>query len=92
MVAIANMGTFIHMGRKNAANSELANVQTANQAYNSDKHIFATTSDDLGEYINGGTAVLHGSYQFDATSGKIVGAPISGYDGVTWSASLSRFD
>lgn len=89
MVAVANMGTFIHLGRVNAANAELANIQTANHAYNSDNHIFATSSAELEDYVD---RPLKGSYEFDPDSGAITGTPTSGYDGVTWSASLARFD
>ena len=35
-VAIPNVATFITSGKISAANSELANVQTANQAYAAD--------------------------------------------------------
>jgi type IV pilus assembly protein PilA len=84
-VAIPNVASFIHSGRVAAANSELLNIMTANQGFASDHSgTFATSSSQLGNYINGGTAALHGSYTFDSESGKITGTPISGYDGVTW--------
>jgi hypothetical protein len=68
-------------------------VQHANQAYSVENHgTFAATSTDLGNYINGGTAALKGSYQFDPNNGAITGIPTSGYDGVTWNGSLHLFD
>lgn len=89
VVVFANMGTFMHMGRVNAANSELTNVRTANQAYNNDNSTFATTSDDLDDYLD---RSLKGSYSFDPSSGAITGTPSSGYDGVSWNASSGKFE
>jgi type IV pilus assembly protein PilA len=84
-VAIPNVASFIHSGRVAAANSELLNIMTANQGYAAENNgIFATSSSQLGNYINGGTAALHGSYAFNADTGKITGSPTSGYDGVNW--------
>jgi type IV pilus assembly protein PilA len=91
-VAIPNVASFIRSGRVAAANSELLNIFTANQGYASENNgNFATSSSQLGNYINGGTAALHGSYTFDSNTGKITGTPTSGYDGVTWDSTNNKF-
>ncbi|MBN1367159.1 MAG: prepilin-type N-terminal cleavage/methylation domain-containing protein [Dehalococcoidales bacterium] len=92
VVALANVGNFVHISRVNAANTELESVQKANQAYAiENKNIFATSSAELDnkDYLS---KPLKGTYEFDSLTGFITGTPISGYDGVTWNASLSRFD
>jgi prepilin-type N-terminal cleavage/methylation domain-containing protein len=87
-VAIPNVYAFIRSGRVAAANFELLNVMTANQAHAAQfGGTFATSSDLLGDYLNGGTEALKGSYRFIASNGKIDGTPSSGFDGVTWNGT-----
>jgi type IV pilus assembly protein PilA len=82
-IAIPNVASFIRSGHVSAANSELANVQTANQAYAANNGgTFATSQSQLGSYVNGGASQIIGVYTFDATSGAISGTPT--YTGVTW--------
>jgi type IV pilus assembly protein PilA len=80
-VAIPQVSAFITTGKIAAANSELASVNTANQAYAAENNgIFATSSGDLGTYLNN---TIQGSYVFD-TNGKLTSAS---YTGVNWNAS-----
>jgi type IV pilus assembly protein PilA len=79
-VAIPNVASFIRSGKVSAANAELANVQTANQAYaaNNGGTFDATNNAALSSYVNGN---LLGSYGFDVTSGAITTA---NYPGLSW--------
>jgi type IV pilus assembly protein PilA len=83
-VAIPNVSSFIKSGKVSAANSELANAQTANQAYAA-----ANGGSFLGQidgtasgYVN---TSLTGTYYFNTTSGAVTAA--SGWSSLTWSAA-----
>lgn len=89
-VAIPNVASFIKSGKISAANSEMANIMTANQAYAADHGgTFATTSTDLSSYLNAGGTIT-GNYSFIASSGAITGTPT--YTGLTWNTSLSKWE
>jgi type IV pilus assembly protein PilA len=85
-VAIPQVSRFITTGNIAAANSELANVQTANQAYAAEHQgVFAIASSSLAEYMN---ITLKGSYAFD-TNGNIIGTPT--YGSLHWDADTRQF-
>ena len=59
-----------------AANSEVASLSTANQAYAAENNgVFAATSTSLSSYYNG---ALKASYTFDTDSGAILTADATG--------------
>ena len=59
-----------------AANSEVASLSTANQAYAAENNgVFAATSTSLSSYYNG---ALKASYTFDTASGAILTADATG--------------
>jgi type IV pilus assembly protein PilA len=80
-VAIPNVSSFIRSGRVSAANSELANAQTANQAYAAANGgtFMAVVTGTAGGYVN---TNLQGTYYFDPSSGAITATPT--YPGVSW--------
>jgi type IV pilus assembly protein PilA len=88
-VAIPNIANFITSGHVAAANGEYASVQTALQGYLADNDTATGTiaQTALTPYMNG--AALKGSYTCGA-DGTVVPTD-SGYDGVTWNSTLSKF-
>ncbi|MBN1367158.1 MAG: prepilin-type N-terminal cleavage/methylation domain-containing protein [Dehalococcoidales bacterium] len=88
-VAIPNVASFIRSGHVSAANSELANVQTGNQAYAADHQGTFMTGDITGTalttYING---TIKGTYTFDS-DGNLSSATYPG--GPSWDASTMTF-
>ena len=90
-VAIPNVASFIKSGRISAANSELANVQTANQAYAADNNgTFAADSSTLTGTPNYFNGTLTGSYTFDTSSGAITGTGDE-WDGLDYDASQNKW-
>ena len=89
-VAIPNVASFIFSGKLAAANSEVANIQTANQAYAAENDgDFAGSSDDLGAFIDAG-ADLTGTYTFDTTNGAITAA--EGWTGMTFNTDTNKWE
>lgn len=89
-VAIPNVSSFITSGKVAAANSELASVKTAIQAFESDNPNTAGTSTMGGllTYIAG--SALTGTYTWD-TSGNVSGAFYPGVSGLGYSTSEGKF-
>jgi type IV pilus assembly protein PilA len=87
-IAIPNVAAFIKSGKLSAANSEVANVITANQAWAADHSgTFNTSSANLEDiYLN---SALTGTYTMDATTGSISAASGTGWTGagLTWGGS-----
>lgn len=92
-VVIPNVGRFMKTGRLNAANTEWANVQTANMGYAAEHEgVFATNSANLtgGGYLTG---TLTGTYAaINATTGWIdAGSEPGGWTGLTFNATAQQW-
>jgi type IV pilus assembly protein PilA len=71
-VIIPNVTSFITSGKVSAANSELASIQTAQEAYLADSGgAYAGTSAALTPYLQG---TLKGTYTFSTTTGLVLTA------------------
>ena len=68
-VIVPNLATFLGTGQVAAANTEVANVETAALAYYADNSTWPTnTNTDLAPYLS--AAAIHANYGFD-TFGRV---------------------
>jgi type IV pilus assembly protein PilA len=85
-IVIPNVSGFMISGTINAANTEAQNVKTAAVGYLAENSAWPGSSDDVGSFLEGGTANLKATYTFDST-GSITAATATGWSGVTWNAT-----
>jgi prepilin-type N-terminal cleavage/methylation domain-containing protein len=79
VVVIPNVSGFVVDGKIAAANSELATLHVANEAYAAEHGgNYAIASNLLSDFYNGS---LKAQYTFDVSSGKVTNADATGVDG-----------
>jgi len=83
-VAVPNVSSFVTSGKIAAANSELANVKTANAAYaseNNGTYLGTVTGSSLSLYLQGNVT---GTYYFNTSTGAVTSAA---YSGLSWNST-----
>lgn len=91
-IVIPNAAGFMTSGRLNAANTEVANVKTAAVGYMAEYGDWPDTSDDLGDYLEGGTTNLKAKYDF--TNFSITSTSPTNWDGdtnITWDTTAQQW-
>ena len=87
-IVVPNVAGFMTSGTINAANTEAQNVKTAAVGYLAEESAWPGSSNDLVEFLEGGTANLKALYTFDPLEGGKISAadPIAdtGWENVTW--------
>jgi type IV pilus assembly protein PilA len=89
-IVVPNVAGFMTSGTLNAANTEVANVKTAAVGYLAEEGIWPTNSDDVGAFLEGGSAALRATYVFGGDSIIDAATAPSGtnpWTGITWNES-----
>jgi type II secretion system protein G len=81
-VVIPNVGTMVKMSKANAANTELANVETASVAYRADTGAWPVDSSVMTDLIAG---TPKATYVFDTATGYVTGVSGVLWTGINWS-------
>lgn len=89
-IVIPNVSGFMTSGTINAANTEAQNVKTAAVGYLAENSAWPGSSDDVGDFLEGGTTNLKATYTFD-TTGSITAATATGWSNVSWCASTQTW-
>jgi type IV pilus assembly protein PilA len=84
-IVIPNGAGLITSGRLNAAITEAENVKTAATGYMGEHGIWPTSSDDVGFFLEGGTANLKATYQFGG-DGEIDSVSDQEWQNIHWDA------
>jgi type IV pilus assembly protein PilA len=85
-IVVPNVAGFTTTGALNAANTEAQNVQIAATGYVSENNAeWPDSSDDLGNFLEGGTANLKATYQFGGDAG-IESVSDQEWEGIYWDA------
>ena len=91
-VIVPNIGRFIGTGAVEAANTEAHNVQTAVTGYISENNAeWPQSSDDLGDFLEGGTANLKATYEFGGDAG-IESVSAQEWEGISWNAAKQLWE
>ena len=93
-IVIPDVTGFMTTGTLNAANTEARNVQTAVTGYLSENNAeWPDSSDDLGDFLEGGTANLKATYTFGGDAGIEDATPtIGGWENITWNATTQTWE
>jgi type IV pilus assembly protein PilA len=86
-IVVPNVAGFLTSGTLNAANTEAQNVKTAAVGYLAENSAWPGDSDDVADFLEGGTTNLKATYTFDPSEGGRISAatPTSGgWSGITW--------
>ena len=81
-ITIPNVGIFVKTGTLNAANVELANIETASLSYYADNNVWPSDSSVLTADLNG---TPKATYVFDTASGYVIGVSGVSWQGITFS-------
>jgi type II secretion system protein G len=83
-IVVPNVSGFMTSGKLNAANTEVQNVKTAAVGYLAENGAWPTSSNDLVNFLEGGTDNLKATYAF--TNERITGAtPVGdGWGSIYW--------
>ena len=91
-IVVPNVTGFMVLGTLNAANTEARNVQTAVTGYLSENNAeWPDSSDDLGDFLEGGTANLKATYTFGGDAG-IESVSDSEWEGIEWNATKQLWE
>ena len=82
-IVIPNVGTIVEGSTRNAANTELANVETAAVAYYADTGVWPTDSNQMTGILAG---TPRATYLFDGATGFVTGVSGVTWSGINWSA------
>jgi type IV pilus assembly protein PilA len=93
-IVVPNVAGFMTSGTLNAANTEAQNVKTAAVGYLAEQGDWPDTSNDVADFLEGGTANLKATYTFDSSEGgKISEASptTDGWEGITWDSDTQTW-
>ena len=91
-IVVPDVTGFMLTGTLNAANTEARNVQTAVTGYLSENNAeWPDSSDDLGDFLEGGTANLKATYTFGGDAG-IESVSDSEWEGIEWNATKQLWE
>jgi type II secretion system protein G len=82
-VVIPSVGTMVKTSTANAANTELANVETAATAYLADHGVWPANSTAVADHLAG---TPRATYIFDTSTGFVTGVSGVTWTGISWSA------
>jgi type IV pilus assembly protein PilA len=89
-LVVPNGVGFISGGTLNAAITEAETVKTAATAYLTEHEEWPASSDDVGDFLEGGTNNLKATYQFGGDAG-IESVSDQEWQGIHWDADLQTW-
>jgi type IV pilus assembly protein PilA len=91
-IVVPDVAGFTTTGALNAANTEAQNVQIAATGYVSENNAeWPDSSDDLGDFLEGGIANLKATYQFGGDAG-IESVSNQEWVGITWNSTKQLWE
>jgi len=91
-IVVPDVAGFTTTGALNAANTEAQNVQIAATGYVSENNAeWPDSSDDLGDFLEGGIANLRATYQFGGDAG-IESVSNQEWVGITWNSTKQLWE
>jgi len=90
-IVVPNVAGFMTSGQLNAANTEVANVKTAAVGYLAEEGAWPGSSDDLADFLEGGTANLKATYTFVNNSITAAAKVGDDYANLTWEVATQTW-